>query len=49
VYCGAACACDVTCHVNSQCQNLTCPLGCTSMSAFGGCSSLTQGCNTCTM
>lgn len=49
VFCAASCACDVTCGVNSQCQNLTCPTGCTSMSTFGGCSSLIQGCNTCVM
>jgi hypothetical protein len=47
VRCGLSCACDVTCHINSSCSNLTCKPGCNSASQFGGCTSLTAGCNTC--
>jgi hypothetical protein len=47
VRCGLSCGCDVTCHINSTCSNLACRAGCTSASQFGGCTSLTAGCNTC--
>lgn len=48
VTCGLSCACDVTCNINSSCTILTCKSpDCVSPSAFGGCTSLTTGCNTC--
>jgi hypothetical protein len=49
VSCGLSCACDVTCHANSLCTNLTCRVSpdCISTMQFGGCTSLTPGCNTC--
>ena len=41
VSCGLSCACDVICHINSACDNLTCKKGCTSGL---GCTSLGQDC-----
>jgi len=47
--CGAACACDVTCSLNSRaCRNLTCKsTACTAATLPGGCTSAPLTCNTC--
>jgi hypothetical protein len=48
VTCDQACSCDVACDLNSACNTTTCPsASCDSPSVFGGCTSLTPGCNTC--
>lgn len=47
VSCGLSCACDVTCHPNSLCSNLTCKAPQCKLLPPGGCTSLAAGCNTC--